>query len=91
MSSLALCLKVKKRFEDKNINFLILDKNINYNILEKKDFEQLNNYVNVYNKAYKYINIKNKIDVIYEYLLSNIDEDIIKEKIKSIEDILYEL
>ena len=44
----------------------------------------------IYNKAHKYINRKNRIVEIYNYLIDNINIDNIKDKINRIEEIIYE-
>lgn len=78
--------KVSKTLNEKNINYLIINKEES----EIKDFKQENKYAEIYSKAHKYQNRKNKADEIYEFLMSNIDEDGIKEKINKIEEILYD-
>lgn len=82
--------KVMKTLEDKSINYLLVDRSANYEVNETSDFKQKNTYSEMYNKAHKFQSRKNKADEIYEYLMSNIDDDIIKEKMHKIEKILYE-
>lgn len=55
-----------------------------------KTLEDKNNYIDIYNKAHRYVSRKNRVDVIYEYLLNNLEDDESKEKIRKIEEILYE-
>ena len=44
----------------------------------------------IYNKAHKYINRKNRITEVYNYLIENINNENIKEKLNKVEEILYE-
>lgn len=83
--------KVMKTLEEKKINYMVLDKGDQYKPIEKEDFKQDNQYINMYNKAHRYQIKKNKIDGIYEYLITNIDDDVVlKEQLQRIEEILYE-
>ena len=43
----------------------------------------------MYEKAKKYLSVKNRIEKIYKNLLDNIDKEDVKEKIKRIEEVLY--
>ena len=36
-------------------------------------------YLETYNKAYKYLSKKREIDIIYNYLLENIDDENVKK------------
>lgn len=82
--------KVLKTLEDKNIDYMILDKSANYEVRDEQDFRDKNNYIDTYNKAHRYISRKTRVDVIYEYLLNNLEDEESKEKIRKIEEILYE-
>lgn len=82
--------KVIKKLEDKTMNYVLIDRSSNYDVIDTGDFKEKNNYSNVYNLAYRYVNRKNKVEAIYEYLVNNIDDDLIKEKLQQIEEILYE-
>ncbi len=83
--------KVIKNLEDKNISYIIVNKSDNYEVEDELDFKSKNSYMDIYNKSHKYISKKNKIDSIYNYLLENINNVDIKEKINKVEDILYEI
>ena len=83
--------KVITKLEDCKINYFIVDKSQNYEVIEEQNFKKENTYIDCYNKAHKYIAKRNKIKNIYMYLLKNIDEENIKEKISKVEEILYEV
>lgn len=83
--------KVLKKLEDNNISYVLVNKANNYEEEEQIDFKKKNKYADYYNKAHKYISKKNKIDAIYNYLIENINDQDIKEKINKVEDILYEI
>lgn len=82
--------KVRTRVEEQKINYLVINKADNYEVYEEEDFKNENNYISIYNKAHKYINRKNRIIDIYNYLIDNINIDNIKDKINRIEEIIYE-
>lgn len=82
--------KVLTTLEDKNVDYIILEKASNYEVIEEQDFKDKNQYTDLYNKAHKYITRKNKIDAIYEHLISNLSDENMKEKINKVEEILYE-
>lgn len=83
--------KVLKELEDNQISYLILNKSDNYEVEAEENFKSQNAYMEIYNKAHKYLTKKNKIDAIYNYLLENINDISIKEKINKVEEILYEI
>lgn len=82
--------KVMAKLEEKKINYVILDKRNNYEEDEKSDNKNLNAYDEIYEKARRYVNLKARIDNIYEQLLEEIEEDNIKSKIIQMEEIVYE-
>ena len=69
------------------LNYLIIDKRNNYEVDEKSDNGNLNKYNYFLQKSKKYINQKNIIEKIYNYLISNIED---KELIIDIERIINE-
>lgn len=83
--------KILKTIEDREISYIIVNKSNNYEEEDKIDFKKKNMYLETYNKAHKYLSKKRKIDNIYNYLLENIDDKNIKEKINKVEKILYEI
>ena len=76
--------KVIKTLEDKSINYMVIDRGDNYEPIDKGNFKQNNKYIDMYNTAHRYQTRKNKIDEIYEYLLTNINDDIVREQIQRI-------
>lgn len=82
--------KVLKILEDKYIDYMVLEKSSNYEVISEEEFKDKNQYSELYNKAHRYIVRKNKIDAIYEHLINNISDETIREKINSIEEILYD-
>lgn len=77
--------KIMAKLEENKINYIIIDRRNNYEVDEKSDNGNLNKY-NIYlEKSKKYINQKNKIEEIYNYLISNIENDTNNELIKEIE------
>ena len=83
--------KILSKLEENSISYMIINKSENYEVQEEMEFKNKNKYMEMYNKAYKYISKKNKIDTIYNYLLDNINDINIKEKLNKIEEILYEV
>ena len=82
--------KIRTRVEEQKINYLVVNKADNYEVYEEENFKSENSYMQIYNKAHKYINRKNRIVDIYNYLMDNINSEDIKDKINEVEDILYE-
>lgn len=78
------------KLEEKKINYVIVDKRNNYEDDEKSDNKNLNQYDEIFEKAHKYVTIRNRIENINQELLKNIDEPNIKEKILRVEEIIYE-
>lgn len=75
------------KLEKNKLNYLIIDKRNNYEVDEKSDNGNLNKYNYFLEKSKKYINQKNRIEKIYNYLISNIED---KELIVDIERIINE-
>lgn len=73
------------KLEKKKINYVIVDKRNNYEDDEKSDNKNLNQYDEIFEKAHKYVTIRNRIENINQELLKNIDEPNIKEKILKVE------
>ena len=83
--------KVLTKLENNQLSYFIVDKSLNYEVLEEQNFKKKNHYIEIYNKAHKYILKKNRIEKIYECLNTNINQKNIQEKILKIEEILYEV
>lgn len=78
------------KLEEKKINYVIVDKRNNYEDDEKSDNKNLNKYDENFEKAHKYVTIRNRVENIYQELMNRIDEPNIKEKILGVEDVIYE-
>ena len=72
--------KIRTRVEEQKINYLVVNKADNYEVYEEENFKSENSYMQIYNKAHKYINRKNRIVDIYNYLMDNIIARILKIK-----------
>ncbi len=83
--------KVISKLEENKISYMVVDKADNFEVIEEEDYKSSNKYNEIYNKAHRYINRKNRILEIYNYLIDNINADNIKEKISKVEEILYEI
>ncbi len=82
--------KVVSRLENSKINYIVVDRRNNYEVEEKSDNKNLNTYTKWFEKAQKYIKIKTSAEKIYNYIIENIEEKTIKEKIKKMEEIINE-
>ena len=80
--------KIEATLENKKINYMLIDRRNNYDVDEKIDNKNLNTYDEQFEKAHKYINIKNRIDTIYLELVKDINSKDTKNKINQIEKIL---
>lgn len=78
--------KVLKILEDKKIDYLVLIKSQNYDVETKKEFNVNNRYLETYEKAYRNINLRKRINSIYDYLIENIEQPNIKTIIQKVED-----
>lgn len=82
--------KVTANLENKKINYIVVDRRNNYDIEQKSDNKNLNCYQEYFEKAKKYIDMKRRIENISKYLIQHIEEEQTKEKIKKMEEIIYE-
>ena len=82
--------KAKAIFENQKINYILIDTRNNYDIDEKEDNKNLNRYQEVFEKAHKNIRAKIRIDKISEELIKIIEKEEFKQKIKKVEEIVYE-
>ena len=81
--------KVMTQLEENSISYIILNKCDQYAEEHKENFKSKNKYMSIYEKAKKYLSIKNRIEKIHKNLIENIDKEEVKEKIKKIEEVLY--
>lgn len=82
--------KVIAQLENNKINYLILDRRNNYDVDEKSDNKNLNTYHKWFQKAQQYINIKNRIDTVYDYIMTHIEDETTKEKLSKMEEVINE-
>lgn len=82
--------KVCAKLEQRKINYVMIDTRNNYEVDEKNDNKNLNTYLEVLEKAKKYIKVKNRLERIEKKLLENIEKENIMEKIRKVEEIVYE-
>lgn len=80
--------KVLKGLEDKKINYLVLIKSQSYAEETRMDFDVNNRYLEIYEKAYRNVNLKKRIDEIYDYLNEHLDDKSIKTMIQEVEELL---
>lgn len=83
--------KIITKLENDKINYMVVDKADNFEIIEQDEYKANNRYSEIYSKANKYINKKNRINEIYNYLMENINDENIREKIIKVEEIIYEI
>ena len=82
--------KVMSKLEQKKINFIIVDTRNNYEVDEENDNKNLNTYSESFLKAQKYIKVEKRLEKIEEMLLKDVEKEGIMEKIRKIEEIVYE-
>lgn len=82
--------KVCSKLEQKKINYVMIDTRNNYEVDEKMDNKNLNTYLEQLEKARKYIKVKNRLEKIEKTLLKEIEKENIMEKIRKVEEIVYE-
>jgi DNA mismatch repair ATPase MutS len=81
--------KIKKSLEERKINYVVLNNSNSSETNECNKFDKENMYKSFFEKAYKYIFNKGKIDLIYDYMLENATDDSFKIKLNQIEEILF--
>lgn len=82
--------KVLKILEDNKINYLVVIKSQNYEVETEMKYKDKNKYTEIYEKSYKYISVKNRINAIHNYLIENINTPEIKKKIQKLEEDLFD-
>jgi len=82
--------KIKSTLESRKINYVLVNKSDNYEVEEMDDNKDLNKYDEVYDKAHKYIRLKDRISDINNYLIDNVNQNNIKEILFKIEEIIDE-
>jgi len=82
--------KVVVQLENQKIDYMIIDRKENYEVTHKEEFKKENTYETAYALALMEINLKNRINELNEFLINNIHNKEEEEKIKRLEEILYE-
>lgn len=77
--------KIMAKLENKKINYLLLDRRNNYEVDGRSDNKNLNTYIKTYEKAKEYMNAKNRVNKINDYLLHNLNN---KKLINQIEKVI---
>ncbi len=82
--------KIMAKLEENKINYIVIDRRNNYEVDEKIDNGNLNKYNFYLEKSKRYINQKNRIEEIYNYLVYNIEKNENNKLIKEIESLINE-
>lgn len=80
--------KIEAILEERKINYVVLDRRDNYEPEEISDNKNLNRYQKTFEKAYKYITSKKKIDEICIKLAKKINDQSFEQIVKQIENII---
>ena len=78
--------KITARFQREKINYIIIDTKSNYNVDEEEDYNNLNRYNEVMDKAQKEVKIKVRVQKISNYLIENKKIELIREIEKLIDE-----
>lgn len=81
---------VQSVLESKKINYILIDRVHQYEVDEKVDFKNQNRYENIFKLAHKNILLQERALNIYNFLIDNIENANIKNKIIKIEEILQD-
>ena len=81
--------KVLSTLEDKKINYIVVYKSQNYEVDQEMDFRDNNRYDENFEKSYKVISLKARVNAITEYFMENLEEPNTKIKIQKTEEILF--
>lgn len=82
--------RITAKLENEKINYMLIDTRNNYDVDEKYDNNNSNTYLEKFDKAFKYVRLKRRIDRISEALILEINNKNIKEKLRKIEEIIDE-
>lgn len=82
--------KTEAILESKKINYMLIDTRNQYDVDKKEDNKNLNKYQEIFEKAHKNIRAKIRIENIAEKLIKSIEDEDFKQKIKKVEEIVYE-
>ena len=82
--------RVMSLLEDKKVNYIGVDRKNNYEVDFKCDYENLNKYNEIFEKAKRYVLIKRRIYNINNYLNKSINEKNINELLSGVEKVINE-
>ncbi len=82
--------RITAKLQNEKINYMLIDTRNNYDVDEKFDNNNVNTYLENFDKSFKYIRLKRRIERISEALILEINSEKIKEKIRKIEEIIDE-
>ena len=82
--------KVCAKLEDNKINYLIVDRRNNYEVDEMSTNRNLNNYEKFYHKAKNYVNIRFRIEKVYQTLLEDVDKPQFLDYLRKMEEVQNE-
>lgn len=83
--------KVEDVLETNQVSYRILDfKKEDKTLVEECNFNEHNLYEDIYSKAYKYINLKKRIELMCYCLTNNIEKEGAMDKIAEIEKLVFE-
>ena len=80
---------VESKLEDAKVNYVVIDKAQQSKVEKVIDLKTENRYTEIYNKAYKNIQIQERALNVYNYILDNIENENIKRKLEEIEEKIY--
>ena len=80
--------KIEAILEEQKINYLVIDRRNNYEPEEISDNKNLNKYKKIFEKSYKYINSKKRIEGICMTLVKKINDENFDQIIKQMENII---
>lgn len=78
------------KIEEKKINYVLVDRRNNFDDEVFENYKNLNTYNKIFELSHRYVNIKKRIDALYETLIKEIETDDIKNKISKMEAVAYE-
>ena len=82
--------KATAMLENKKINYMLIDPRNSYDVDAREDYKNLNTYEKTFEKSHKNIRAKIRINQIAEELTKSIEDENFKEKLKKVEEIVYE-
>lgn len=81
--------KIRLGLENEKISYIEVDRRLEYEVLSKEDFKKENRYNETYEIAKNEFVLKVKIAKINKYLIDNISNAEVMNKIKALERLIY--